>query len=137
MSEMEDLDRFLSDLKTTSSFIRKRQILSQATDFQRFVLYYLYSDIDTGLKASQVLKIKPQRTGSGASLTPLLNYIIRSKKPYKDLNVVMDYISEVAGESGYPVLVLQIVSRSIVLGVGKALLLQVFGQGVFNGKSNR
>lgn len=124
---MKELNEFVSRLQSTGSRIEKEKILSTATEFQKKVLEFLFNPFKvTGISKKKLQGKAPTRTGSGATLLPLLSYLTIHNTGRKE---DIDYVLEVAGESEFPELVLSIVRKDLTLGVNATTLNKVFGKG--------
>lgn len=127
MEDLQGLQEFIEALQNTTSRKEKEEILSKATEFQKRVLEFLYNPYKvTGISKKKLNVQEPIRTGSGVSLLPLLRYLeVHSTGSKKDI----DYVREVAGETGFTSLIYSIARKDITLGVNATTLNKVFGKG--------
>lgn len=127
VEDLKELELFFDALKSTSSRIEKEKILITATDFQRKVLEFLFNPYKvTGISTKKLEGKTPIKTGSGVSLLPLIEYL---QTHSTGSNADIEYVREVAGETGYKDLVYAIAKKDMTLGVSAVTLNKVFGKG--------
>ena len=124
---IEALDDFVARLKSESSRLKKESILKTATEDQKEVLRFLFNPYKvTGISEKKLAGRRAIKTGSGATLTDLLAYL---SVHTTGSNADIDFVCEVAGETGYPELVFSIAKKNLTLGVNATTLNKVYGKG--------